>query len=106
MNRIIIFTCIIIVLISGCADQLERQIEQDIKPEKYCEEDSDCVPASCCHSKETVNKDFAPDCQGIDCADECDGPLDCNCGQPTCINNQCNIRIISTETWCPKENVR
>jgi hypothetical protein len=34
-----------------------------IKTEKYCKKNEDCVPSSCCHPSELVNKEYAPNCE-------------------------------------------
>ena len=46
---------------------------------KVCKIDADCVPAACCHATETVNKENAPDCNGILCSASCEpNTLDCD----------------------------
>ena len=39
--------------------------------EKACSADSDCVPATCCHPTDALNKAYAPDCGGTLCTDVC-----------------------------------
>jgi hypothetical protein len=59
--------------------------------QNYCLSAKDCSPATCCHPSEVVNKDYAPDCSGAFCSQECSGPLDCNMGRIDCIDNECKI---------------
>lgn len=73
-----------LILIGGCI--------REIQPELYCEKDSDCVPAQCCHPTSVINKEFTPDCTGIFCTLECrEDTLDCGYGSPACIKNKCII---------------
>ena len=54
-----------------------------------CDEDSDCVPAQCCHAVDCVIKEKAPDCSRIMCTMECmPGTLDCG-GSCACIAGRC-----------------
>lgn len=61
--------------------------------DKYsCQDDSDCVPATCCHSDSCVNKDYQPNCKGIMCTLECQsGTMDCGQGHCSCIDGQCQV---------------
>jgi len=54
-----------------------------------CENDSDCVPATCCHSSSCVSKDKSPNCLGIFCTMSCDSILDCGQGICKCVKNKC-----------------
>ena len=78
------------VLVSGCVEQSIVDFD-DAQPKKYCEKDDDCVPATCCHSKECINKLYQPTCKGIDCTEE-DIPDraysldDCICKNNLCVN--------------------
>lgn len=63
----------------------------DLPPRYSCIEDSDCVPASCCHSTEAVNVYYKPDCSAVSCTASCEGPLDCGAGKIECISNRCTI---------------
>ena len=68
--------------------------QTDLVNEVYCNNDLDCVPASCCHPNSCVNKDFAPKCSGLVCSQVCaPGSLDCGQGSCLCINNKCNAVI-------------
>ncbi len=71
-------------LFAGC--------EKDTSEEKYCDLDSDCAPASCCHATSCINT--PPDCSGVMCTMECKpGTLDCGQGKCSCQNNQCVAKI-------------
>lgn len=55
-----------------------------------CNADSDCIPASCCHSASCVSKVNAPNCAGGYCTLDCrPGTLDCGQGSCSCINSKC-----------------
>ncbi|MEA2036033.1 MAG: hypothetical protein U9O94_00885 [Nanoarchaeota archaeon] len=76
---------VMLVFFAGCVTK------KDISLEIYCEKDSECVPASCCHSKECVNVAYQPDCEGIDCTDiDLTGrayqATDCRCIANVCVN--------------------
>ena len=73
------------------AEEEEAAMEKEEKDLTYCETDSDCMEATCCHPTEVVNKRFAPDCSGTPCTMSCVGPLDCGAGRPACENNRCTI---------------
>lgn len=68
--------------------------------EKYCEKDSDCVPATCLSPSEVVNRYYAPKCGAVTSVPECRGLLDCGCGEPVCINNTCEIKKVSDRPDC------
>jgi len=50
-----------------------------------------CVPATCCHAKECVLSEQAPDCSKAICSMVCSGPLDCSAGHCEFINNKCEV---------------
>jgi len=85
MKKILISVVIIISLfLVSCATP------SSIPAEKQCTTDSDCVPAQCCHPDSAVNKDFAPDCKGTFCTEECSpGTLDCQQGEIKCLAGAC-----------------
>lgn len=61
-----------------------------VSEEKACSTDADCVPASCCHPDDAVNKEHAPDCQGLLCTTECvPDTLDCGQGKAKCVSDSC-----------------
>ena len=77
-----------------CWNSSTESCEPNRNEEKFaCVTDNDCVPAQCCHPRYTVNKDYAPNCSGISCTQNCGGPLDCLGGVPICINNTCRIKL-------------
>lgn len=58
---------------------------------KSCNQNSDCVPSSCCHPTECVSRDNIPDCSGRFCSTVCSGPLDCGAGSCGCVDSKCSI---------------
>lgn len=58
---------------------------------KACETDTDCVPATCCHATDVINKNFAPDCSDMMCTMSCETALDCGRGKPVCKDGICEI---------------
>ncbi len=63
-----------------------------IAPEKKCSLDSDCVKATCCHAKDAVNKENAPDCKGMICTTECvPETADCGQGEIKCVYGECKV---------------
>jgi len=91
----------------SCWDSKKCILNSDFEQKKILEEelilcnvDSDCVPASCCHSESVVNKKYAPNCDVIDCTASCEGPLDCGVGKPVCIDNKCQI-----ESFCKNDGM-
>ncbi len=62
-----------------------------------CQSDTDCVPATCCHSDECVYIAYKPDCKDIVCTGECQpGTMDCEQGSCICENNVCYFRLTKT----------
>lgn len=59
-----------------------------------CVADEDCVPATCCHPTQVVNKQFAPNCRAIMCTMSCETVLDCGRGMPVCNNGTCEVKKI------------
>ena len=84
MKKILIFNLIIILLfITSCTT---------VPLEKKCLQDSDCVPATCCHPTDAVNKENAPTCGKIMCSQECaPETIDCGQGEIKCIENECKV---------------
>lgn len=67
--------------------------ETAIKPENYCNADSDCVPDTCCHAKGCVTSNMAPNCRGIMCTLNCEPEtLDCG-GSCKCVDNRCSAEL-------------
>jgi hypothetical protein len=59
-----------------------------------CESDADCVKNACCHAKECVNKQFAPQCEGVMCTLDCrGGTMDCGWGKCLCQEGKCVAEI-------------
>ena len=61
-----------------------------IPENKLCAVDTDCVPADCCHAKDSVNLNSAPNCEGMMCTMECaPNTLDCGQGEVKCVEKEC-----------------
>ena len=83
---------------NGCENGACNTTTSDIS---FCQTDSDCVPASCCHPTDVVNRANAPDCTNIFCTEECqENTMDCGCGEPVCVNNQCEVAWTGNYDWC------
>lgn len=64
----------------------------------YCVDDSNCIPAQCCHPTSCINKNSAPNCQDVACTLECrGGTMDCGAGHCACVNNKC--QAVFTGYW-------
>lgn len=88
----IIGIIVVLLFLTSCASLAP------IPAEKQCSVDADCVPATCCHSADAVNKQSAPDCQDIVCTMQCEPEtLDCGQGEIKCVNNQCIVMIDKVE---------
>lgn len=86
MKKVLFLTALVLIL-SAC------QVNQ-VPAEKQCVTDDDCVAASCCHPTEAVNVDYAPDCEGVFCTQECvPGTLDCGQGEIRCVSGECRAII-------------
>jgi len=84
MRKYLLFLVFAIVFVSGCSVPTETDLESE------CSKDSDCVPASCCHSDSCVPAGEAPNCEGMMCSMECKPEtLDCGQGSCKCIDNKC-----------------
>lgn len=57
----------------------------------FCQTDSDCMPAECCHPTSCVNQKYKPNCEGIFCTAVCQGPIDCGAGYCGCVKNKCQV---------------
>src|SRR5271169_6654431 len=53
--------------------------------EQSCTNDSDCVPAECCHPGSCINKAYKHVCN-LMCTNVCQGPIDCGAGHCGCVN--------------------
>lgn len=54
-----------------------------------CDEDSDCVPAQCCHAGDCIITEKRPDCSKVFCTRVCmPGTLDCG-GRCACVAGRC-----------------
>lgn len=66
-------------------------VSKEEEDRRFCETDSECAPATCCHPANAVNKKYAPDCSAAICTAVCLGPLDCGAGDIKCLENRCKI---------------
>jgi hypothetical protein len=63
----------------------------------YCVDDSNCIPAQCCHPTSCINRDSAPNCEGVVCTLECrGGTMDCGYGYCACVDNRCQAVFTKT----------
>ena len=83
-----IYLIIILFFLFGCKPQ------NNIPPEQYCNSDSECAPASCCHANSCVSANQRPNCENIMCTMECKpGTMDCGQGKCVCQNYECIAEI-------------
>lgn len=87
---IIIGLVILLAIVIGTIIKDGGKINEVIKGD-LCIQDSDCVPATCCHPTECVIKEKTPDCSSMFCSTVCSGPLDCGAGNCGCVNNKCEV---------------
>jgi len=70
---------------------------QPVDAINQCQTDADCVPATCCHPTDAVNKAYDPDCSGIACTENCEpNTIDCGQGYIACVDNTCTAVIVQT----------
>jgi hypothetical protein len=55
-----------------------------------CKNETDCVPAQCCHPTSCVNQASITVCN-LMCTASCEGPLDCGAGSCGCRNGRCSV---------------
>ena len=73
----------ILVIVTSCTTSVQEN--------KKCAQNSDCVPATCCHANETINKNYAKVCN-VMCTQECrPHTLDCGQGEIQCVQNGCQV---------------
>ncbi len=88
MNKIflIVMLLMFLILINGCKEDIPEKI--------YCNKDSNCIPATCCHPSSCVNINYRPDCEGLMCSMECaPETMDCGQGHCECAGNKCAVVI-------------
>ncbi len=77
-----------VIFLISCTSVPENSLSAD----KQCSTDHECVQATCCHAKEAVNIEKAPDCAGILCSMECQPEtLDCGQGEVKCLEGKCQV---------------
>ncbi len=83
-----------VVLLSVFLISCESANVAKVPVEKQCMQDSDCVANACCHAKDAVNKQHAPDCKSVMCTMSCEpGTLDCAQGKVLCGQGECRAVI-------------
>jgi hypothetical protein len=55
-----------------------------------CTNDSQCVPAQCCHPTSCINAAYKEVCTEL-CTLECKGPIDCGAGHCACVDGTCKV---------------
>ena len=61
---------------------------------EFCNSNSDCVPAQCCHPNNCINKNYKTICNLL-CTQECrPNTMDCGQGKCVCNNNVCQVMYI------------
>ncbi len=84
MKKRILIT-ILLLFVLACNSSAPKATDKT-----QCTQDSDCVPATCCHPKDAVNKASAPNCEMVACTQQCvPGTIDCGQGEIKCTQNQC-----------------
>lgn len=83
-GQVTLFVAIALVLVVSIVLVSVLKKDSPKQEEIQCNENSDCVPATCCHPDSCVSKLNAPNCEGAICTADCvPGTLDC--GQEKCI---------------------
>jgi len=91
MLTVILITSLL--FLASCSSNLNDNLN-DVPLEKQCKVDADCVKDVCCHASDAVNKDYAPNCGGLLCTQECQpNTLDCGQGKISCDEGQCVATI-------------
>jgi hypothetical protein len=85
---IIILFIILIGLIYTIVNTSNKKTDKGILE---CNNESKCVPASCCHAQSCINVEKAPICNKMVCSQECSSILDCGKGTCGCVNNKCQV---------------
>ncbi len=92
----LVFLNLLLILSLLTDNYLRNEIEEDrddiIEDDESieCLSDSECVPASCCHSNSCTSVKNTPNCNGIFCTQVCQpGSLDCGQARCSCIKNKC-----------------
>jgi hypothetical protein len=81
------------------ADEAPPSRTEIIATEIDCQQDSDCVKATCCHATTCVAASARPDCTSASCTADCRaGTMDCN-GGCLCQAGKCAAKL----WWAPSE---
>ena len=96
-NKLALFSLMIVAFLLTACTTIP---ESSIPAAKVCQTDSDCVPAQCCHAKDAVNRENAPDCSDAICTLECaPGTIDCNQGSVACKEGACTVILDTGSTY-------
>ncbi|MBS3091048.1 hypothetical protein J4217_01195 [Candidatus Pacearchaeota archaeon] len=91
---VVIAAAILVFLYIQNSKKGQNNPNDGINDTNYCNVDSDCVAASCCHSTSCVNVNAKPRCDGVFCTLECRAEsLDCGQGSCKCVNRECKAVI-------------
>jgi hypothetical protein len=72
-------------------DAAPRAATRAGEDDKSCTANADCVPATCCHACDVVNRKHAPSCANTACTPSC-GCMDCGQNRaPACVRGKCKI---------------
>lgn len=75
---------------------IERKLEGNPKSTAsiyFCQEDSVCVPAQCCHPNACIHQSQSSDCSGVMCSMECvPETMDCGAGRCVCDHGICQVQ--------------
>lgn len=74
----------------ACYYSIPKCLMPSIMCSTSCENDSDCVGATCCHPTSCINKAYKGVCNEL-CTQVCEGPLDCGAGSCGCVNHMCTV---------------
>ena len=89
-KKYLIIFFIILLLLAVFTVQLARNTDLKDTTLNFCQQDSECIPDSCCHATSCVQENSAPSCPGVYCTLDCqNGTLDCGQKKCACVNNHC-----------------
>jgi hypothetical protein len=78
------------IIVTGCVAGPGYGTPTPTHDMSACTNDSDCVPAQCCHPTSCINASYKSVCIEL-CSLECKGPIDCGAGHCGCVNGQCRV---------------
>jgi len=83
---------IFLILLAGCVTGPGYGTPTPTATPDYtrCTNDSQCVPAQCCHPTSCINAAYKEVCTEL-CTLECKGPIDCGAGHCACVDGTCKV---------------